>query len=102
MERFIIEGGRQLSGTITPSGNKNAALPLLAATLLTDQQVILHNIPRIGDVRTKLTLLQQLGIEIEPRGDNSWALTAATLSDNDPDAALARKIRTSIQMVWTS
>ncbi|HNP85164.1 MAG TPA: UDP-N-acetylglucosamine 1-carboxyvinyltransferase [Kouleothrix sp.] len=96
MERFIIEGGRQLSGTITPSGNKNAALPLLAATLLTDQQVILHNIPRIGDVRTKLTLLQQLGIEIEPRGDNSWALTAATLSDNDPDAALARKIRTSI------
>lgn len=96
MERFIIEGGRQLSGTITPSGNKNAALPLLAATLLTDQQVILHNIPRIGDVRTKLTLLQQLGIEIEPRGDNSWALTATTLSDNDPDAALARKIRTSI------
>jgi UDP-N-acetylglucosamine 1-carboxyvinyltransferase len=96
VERFIIEGGRQLSGTITPSGNKNAALPLLAATLLTDQQVILHNIPRIGDVRTKLTLLQQLGIEIEPRGDNSWALTAATLSDNDPDAALARKIRTSI------
>lgn len=96
MERFIIEGGRQLSGTITPSGNKNAALPLLAATLLTDQQVILHNIPRIGDVRTKLILLQQLGIEIEPRGDNSWALTAATLSDNDPDAALARKIRTSI------
>ncbi|MBS1964969.1 MAG: UDP-N-acetylglucosamine 1-carboxyvinyltransferase [Chloroflexi bacterium SZAS-1] len=96
MERFIIEGGRQLSGTITPSGNKNAALPLLAATLLTDQQVILHNIPRIGDVRTKLTLLQQLGIEIEPRGDNSWVLTAATLSDNDPDAALARKIRTSI------
>ena len=91
MERFIIEGGRRLSGSIAPAGNKNAALPLLAATLLTDAQVVLHNIPIIGDVITKIGMLQQLGVRIERRGEHSWALCAAPVGGMEPDVGLARK-----------
>ena len=61
MEKFVIQGGIPLNGTVVPSGNKNAALPILAATLLTDQPVTLHNLPNIGDVQTMLTLLEDLG-----------------------------------------
>lgn len=96
MERFIIEGGRRLCGTIVPAGNKNAALPLLAATLLTDQPVLLHNLPQIGDVATKMTLLNKLGVATEQRGEHSWSFDAANVGAVEPDAALARKIRTSI------
>ena len=56
MDEFIIEGGHRLQGTVAPSGNKNAALPLLAACLLTDQPVMLQNVPRIRDVDTMLRL----------------------------------------------
>jgi len=63
MTQFVIRGGRPLTGTITPSGNKNAALPLLAATLLTDQPVVLHNVPRIRDVHTMMQLLAALGVD---------------------------------------
>jgi UDP-N-acetylglucosamine 1-carboxyvinyltransferase len=96
VERFIIEGGRQLSGTVRPAGNKNAALPVLAATLLTDQNIVLHNIPQIGDVATKIALLQQLGADVRPRGEHSWAIGTAGVGSTEPDGALARKIRTSI------
>ena len=96
MERFVIEGGRQLSGTITPVGNKNAALPLLAATLLTDRPVVLHNIPTIGDVATKIALLQKLGVAVSRRDEHSWALHAAAIDATEPDTTLARKIRTSM------
>ncbi|HJZ46303.1 MAG TPA: UDP-N-acetylglucosamine 1-carboxyvinyltransferase [Roseiflexaceae bacterium] len=96
MERFVIEGGQRLSGTVTPAGNKNAALPLLAATLLTDGDVVLRNIPQIGDVSTKIGLLQKLGACIQPHGDHGWAIRAAGVGEAEPDAALARKIRTSI------
>jgi UDP-N-acetylglucosamine 1-carboxyvinyltransferase len=65
MEKFIIQGGIPLSGEVTPSGNKNAALPLLAATLLTDEPVILHNVPAIRDVQDMRTLLESLGVQIE-------------------------------------
>ncbi|MBK9713083.1 MAG: UDP-N-acetylglucosamine 1-carboxyvinyltransferase [Kouleothrix sp.] len=96
MERFIIEGGRRLCGTITPAGNKNAALPLLAATLLTDQEIVLRNLPQIGDVITKAALLRTLGVQIEQRRDGAWSVRAARVGDTEPDSALARKIRTSI------
>lgn len=96
MERFVIEGGRSLSGTITPAGNKNAALPLLAATLLTDKEVVLHNMPHIGDVETKIELLRALGAQIDTVGDHSVAVCADDIGDTEPDAALARKIRTGI------
>jgi UDP-N-acetylglucosamine 1-carboxyvinyltransferase len=96
VERFIIEGGRRLSGSITPAGNKNAALPLLAAALLTDRELVLHNVPLIGDVLTKIALLQKLGVRVERRGEHSWALCAAAINGNNPDVMLARKIRTSV------
>jgi UDP-N-acetylglucosamine 1-carboxyvinyltransferase len=57
MEKFVIEGGRALSGTIVPAGNKNGALPILAACLLTDDEVVLHNVPRISDVEAMTMLL---------------------------------------------
>jgi UDP-N-acetylglucosamine 1-carboxyvinyltransferase len=96
MERFIIEGGHRLTGAITISGNKNAALPLLAASLLTEEQIVLHNVPAIGDVAVKLKLLEQLGVQVAWRGEHSVALCAASVLDRDPDRALSRKIRTSV------
>jgi UDP-N-acetylglucosamine 1-carboxyvinyltransferase len=96
VEHFVIEGGQRLSGTVTPAGNKNAALPLLAATLLTDSDIILHNLPRIGDVATKIELLQKLGARIHAHGKHSWAIQAAGVGSAEPDATLARQIRTSI------
>ena len=74
MERFVIEGGHRLSGSIKPSGNKNAALPLLAATLLTNHEVVLHNIPQIGDVAAMIGLLEHLGAQVERRGSHSWSI----------------------------
>jgi UDP-N-acetylglucosamine 1-carboxyvinyltransferase len=64
MEKFVIEGGVPLSGTIVPSGNKNAALPLLACSLLTEERVVLHNVPRIRDTEAMLSLLAGLGVKI--------------------------------------
>ena len=96
MDRFIIEGGHRLSGTIRPAGNKNAALPLLAATLLTSEPVILQNMPEIGDVVTKRALLAGLGVHITPEGDHAWRFHTPELQPTEPDAALARRIRTSI------
>ncbi len=96
MKRFVIEGGHRLSGSITPSGNKNAALPLLAASLLTDQEVVFHNMPRIGDVGTKIGLLEQLGVTANWRGSHTLSLRAAHLNSEQPEPTLARKIRTSI------
>lgn len=96
MERFIIEGGQQLSGTIRPVGNKNAALPLLAATLLTNEPVTLQNVPEIGDVITKRHLLAKLGCSITSTGDHTWQFHTPTLSSVEPDPDFARKIRTSI------
>ncbi|MEI8308647.1 MAG: UDP-N-acetylglucosamine 1-carboxyvinyltransferase [Chloroflexales bacterium] len=95
MDRFVIEGGHRLSGVFTPSGNKNAALPLLTVVLLTNDRVVLRNVPDIGDVRIKLSLLEQLGVSVERLGPNAFSLHAAEISTVDPDVALARRIRTS-------
>lgn len=91
----MIEGGHPISGSIKPSGNKNAALPLLAAALLTENRLVLHNIPNIGDVQTKLALLAQMHVSVECLSPNSYALCAAALDLPTPDPALCRKIRTS-------
>lgn len=96
MKRFVIEGGQRLSGSITPSGNKNAALPLLAAALLSDETLVLHNVPQIGDVTTMLTLLEQVGVQAAPRGPTTWTLRADAVNQRQPDPALARKIRASV------
>jgi len=95
MERFVIEGGHRLSGAIVPAGNKNAALPLLAAALLTDQGLTLHNVPDIGDVRTKLALIERLGVTVARDDAHTYTLRAAGLRADNPDVALARRIRTS-------
>jgi UDP-N-acetylglucosamine 1-carboxyvinyltransferase len=95
MEKLVIEGGVPLSGTVVPAGNKNAALPLLAACLLTDEQVVLHNVPRIRDTEALLTLLRDLGVKIEERDGNALALRADAVSKTDVDPALAEQIRAS-------
>lgn len=96
MGTFIIEGGVPLRGETRPSGNKNAALPLLAATLLTDQPVILHNVPDIGDVHTMRALLESLGVQVRDVGLHSWKLEARQVRNADLDPQLCRKIRASI------
>jgi len=96
MEKFIIQGGVPLSGEVTPSGNKNAALPLLAATLLTDEPVILHNVPNIRDVQDMCSLLEGLGVEIETIAPNSLKIHAQKVIAADLDPDKCRRIRASI------
>src|SRR3954469_16178489 len=85
MDKFLIEGGYPLSGTVVPAGNKNAALPVLAAALLTSEEVVLRNIPRIRDVQAMVDLLEHLGVDVEWREENTVALCAARL---DPDTEI--------------
>lgn len=96
MQQFIIEGGRSLNGTVTPSGNKNAALPLLAACLLTDQPIILRNVPDIEDVRAMMRLLTQLGASVEPIEPHVFCVHAREISGIHADEELCRQIRASI------
>jgi UDP-N-acetylglucosamine 1-carboxyvinyltransferase len=96
MEKFIIEGGVALNGEITPAGNKNAALPLLAACLLTEEPVILHNVPEIRDVVDMRQMLGSLGVELEDLGQRSWRVTARQVRPADLDPELSRRIRASI------
>ncbi len=96
MEKFIIEGGHPISGEVTPAGNKNAALPILAACLLTREKVILHNIPDIEDVRTMRSLLESLGISIRTIEEHTWEIQASEVRPRDLDPDLCRKIRASI------
>lgn len=96
MTEFIIDGGQPLRGTVTPSGNKNAALPILAACLLTDQAVTLGNVPHIRDVETMLQLLADLGAEVGWANGNTLQVRAASLRKVDLDPDLCRRIRASI------
>jgi UDP-N-acetylglucosamine 1-carboxyvinyltransferase len=95
MEKLLIEGGVPLSGTIVPAGNKNAALPLLACSLLTDEGIVLHNVPRIRDVEAMLALLGDLGVRIAWRADNTVSLQADQVRSTEVDAAIAERIRAS-------
>ena len=83
-------------GNVTPAGNKNAALPLIAACLLTEEPVTLHNVPAIGDVKAMRHLLESLGVEVSDLGGNSWQITAKTVKPADLDPDVTRKIRASI------
>jgi UDP-N-acetylglucosamine 1-carboxyvinyltransferase len=96
MEKFVIEGGVPLCGTIRPAGNKNAALPLLASSLLTDEQVVLHNVPQIRDVEAMLALLADLGVEVDRRDGSTIALKAANVRTTEADPVLAERIRASV------
>jgi UDP-N-acetylglucosamine 1-carboxyvinyltransferase len=94
--RFLVQGGRPLKGTVRPAGNKNAALPILAATLLADGPVDLDNIPRIRDVETMLALLLDLGASAEWTGPNTVRVDTRNVKPKPLDPMLCAKIRASI------
>ena len=96
MAKFLIEGNHPLNGEVTPSGNKNAALPMLAACTLTEEPIILHNVPEINDVKAMRDLLESLGVKIENLGNNTLKIEAKEVRPADLDPDLCRKIRASI------
>jgi UDP-N-acetylglucosamine 1-carboxyvinyltransferase len=96
MDRFVIEGGRPLRGTVTPAGNKNSALPLLAACLLTDEPVVLRNVPQIDDVRTMRQLLTDLGATVEELEPHTWRVQVKEVRKAALDPELCKRIRASI------
>jgi UDP-N-acetylglucosamine 1-carboxyvinyltransferase len=96
VEKFIIEGGIPLRGTVTPSGNKNAALPILAASLLTDQPITVRNAPRIRDVEDMLALLAGLGVEISELNAHDFVLRARNVRETKLDRDICAQIRASI------
>jgi UDP-N-acetylglucosamine 1-carboxyvinyltransferase len=94
-EAFAIEGGRPLYGRIRAAGNKNGALPILAACILTTEPVVLRNVPRISDVETMLELLQDIGAELEWTGPNEVQIHAAHVSKQELDEELCSRMRAS-------
>jgi UDP-N-acetylglucosamine 1-carboxyvinyltransferase len=96
MPKFVVQGGRPLCGTIRPAGNKNAALPIVAACLLTDEEVILENVPEIRDVNTLLDLINTLGANTEWIAPNTVRVHAREINASELDAEAAARIRASI------
>jgi UDP-N-acetylglucosamine 1-carboxyvinyltransferase len=96
MPKFVVDGGHPLSGRIRPAGNKNAALPMVAATILTEEPVILENVPDIRDVRTLVELLGRLGARTEWLDPNTLRVEAIDVEAADLDPAMTAKIRASI------
>src|SRR5947209_18885992 len=94
-ESFVIEGGQPLNGRVRAAGNKNGALPILAACLLTDEPVLLHNVPRIRDVETMMALIADLGADVEWTGANDVRVHAAARASRELDAEAATRIRAS-------
>src|SRR5437762_6799387 len=95
MEKFVIQGGMPLSGEITAAGNKNAALPILAACLLTGEEIVLSNVPRIRDTESQVALLEGLGVKVNWSGQNELRLQADAVSNTSVDEELAARIRAS-------
>ncbi|HTZ07297.1 MAG TPA: UDP-N-acetylglucosamine 1-carboxyvinyltransferase [Gaiellaceae bacterium] len=95
-DAFVIEGARPLNGRIRAAGNKNGALPILAACVLTEGEVVLRNVPRILDVQTMLDLMADLGVDVEWIGDNDVRVGAANVTKTELDEDLCRRIRASV------
>jgi UDP-N-acetylglucosamine 1-carboxyvinyltransferase len=95
MQSFVIEGGRPLHGSVRAAGNKNGALPILAACVLTDEPVRLENVPRIRDVETMVELIADLGADVEWVGPNEVRIHAASIGKHELDEELCRQIRAS-------
>ncbi len=96
MEKFVIEGGAPLSGTVVPAGNKNGALPILAACLLSEDEVILRNVPRIRDVEAMALLLEGLGAQVQWLEGGELSINASTVEPGyTVDTELAERIRAS-------
>ena len=96
MPTFVVAGGRRLSGSVRPAGNKNAALPVLAATLMSGERVVVRNVPRIRDVVTLLEIMESLGARVAWTGPNDVEVNAADVAAERPDRALAERIRASV------
>src|SRR6185295_2163933 len=94
--QFVVQGGHRLSGTIHPSGNKNAALPIIAAALMTEHPVVLQNVPRIRDVETLVELVKSLGVDVKWADRNTLHIHAKNLEEAHLDPNLCRRIRASI------
>jgi UDP-N-acetylglucosamine 1-carboxyvinyltransferase len=94
--QFVVQGGHRLSGTIHPSGNKNAALPIIAAALMTEHPVVLQNVPRIRDVETLVELVKSLGVDVKWTDRNTLHIHAKSLEEAQLDPNLCRRIRASI------
>ena len=95
MERFVITGGAPLSGVVIPAGNKNAALPILAASVLTDGVLEIGNVPRIRDVDSMLEILEGIGVTVDWRGENELSLCGAGVDTSAIEPELAEQIRAS-------
>ena len=91
----MIQGGEPLTGEIAAAGNKNAALPILAACLLTDEEIQLQNVPRIRDTEAQLAILERLGVKVEWTAANELRLQADTIAETSPDEELSARIRAS-------
>ena len=99
MANLVIEGGRRLSGSIAVEGNKNAALPILAACLLTTETCEIRNVPRIRDVAVMVDLLRSLGAQVEGDGTSTLRITCLDIRASEPDAALVGKLRGSVLLL---
>ena len=99
MSSFIINGGKPLIGQINVPGNKNAVLPAMAAALLTDQEVVLENVPQIRDVKTMGSLLSDLGADLRKLDSHSVAISARNLKQKEPDEKLVADLRASVLLL---
>src|ERR1700704_5428355 len=96
MSQLLIEGGHALSGAVAVEGNKNAALPLLAACLLTSEECVLTNVPRISDVEVMARLLVDLGAQVDGIGTTTLRVRCPSIVKDEPDAALVGRLRGSV------
>ena len=99
MSSLLIEGGHRLEGRVSVEGNKNSALPLLAACLLTDQECVLTNVPRIGDVEVMARLLLDVGAEVEGIGTTTLRIRTASIRTHAPDRSLVGRLRGSVLLL---
>ena len=99
MSTLLIEGGHRLEGRVAVEGNKNAALPLLAACLLTEEECVLTNVPRIGDVEVMARLLLDLGVEVDGIGSTTLRVRAPKIRTHVPDRSLVGRLRGSVLLL---
>ena len=99
MSTLVIEGGRRIEGRVDVEGNKNAALPLIAACLLTDEWCTLTNMPRIADVEVMARLLLDLGAEVEGIGSTTLRIRCAHVTKDEPDSTLVGRLRGSVLLL---
>src|SRR3954451_25257980 len=99
MASLKVVGGRALSGRVAVEGNKNSALPLIAACMLTDQPCELTNVPRIRDVEVLLDIIEALGASVDGKGTSRLRIQCARVTGDSPDPALVGRLRGSVLLL---